>query len=863
MNTLKSGCPNPQKKRENFLNLNGEWDFSFDRPVYDRKICVPFSWSSPLSGIAEDRKGEGFYRKSVKFDFNDRVFIVIGGADYECEVLINGKSVITHKGAYSSFEAELTPFWVKGEENTIEVRAKDLSEKCQTYGKQGYGDIRGIWKSVYLEERGNVYIKSFKTRTNLSGEVTISTCLSENAENFKLKGEFGGMVFESDTNVLNFKIESPVLWDTENPYLYFGKITAEGENFKDTVGTYFAVREISCEKINGVNRICLNKKPVYINSVLDQGFNADGHFTLKSDEDCEKEILMMKNIGLNGVRFHIKTEEELKYYYADKHGLLVIQDIPCFWGEPEEETKKQFEKELEEIMEDLYNHPSVVYWVIFNETWGLKNFKRDGNGKIDEKNWEYTEDTAKWVEKCFYKAKEIDKTRLIEDNSPCNSDHLVTDVNTWHFYINGYEPLKKHIKGADDKSYEGSEWNFKKGYRQGDVPLMNSECGNFWGIEGGAGDSDISYQLKYMLNEFRLNNKVCGFVFTEFKDVINEFNGIYRIGGDMKENGYSFFAEGMDYKDLFSQDFAAIDCPPAREVGSFEKISLPVYISSFDERYKDATKKIGFRLVHINAGGEKSVCLSKEVEISYGAGLTKVLEIPFEIPDKNGIFAAVVELMCNNETVMRNFCLFDNVIGENYTVSPADLKTKGFNLKFTVQDGEKFNGTGAGEAYAVINKKDIKGYEEGKDIYLRFEASSREKYAKDLKLDAEANLDPINFFVDNPLDEKRDRNKNSFFMTDPEKYPSDVEVYADDNMIARFDMEDDPADTRGCLSHMYQKKDTILDEAGSYGYVYTVKIGKEFLKGKSFVLRFKTENSLSLFGRKSGAYPTGIELFTK
>ncbi|MCQ2447122.1 MAG: glycoside hydrolase family 2, partial [Clostridia bacterium] len=572
MEMLKNMYPSPDKRRENWLNLNGAWEFSFDEPIFDKTITVPFTWTSPLSGVEEDRKGAGFYRKKVAYQPKmARLFLVIGACDYETKITVNGKELVTHLGGYDPIECEVTDVWKKDAENVIEVYAFDDDSRAHTYGKQGYGNIRGIWQTVYLEERPASYIESFVIRTSLSGDVTIKA--SVNGKFDSLKAAFEGFKAESKDNELVLKIEEPRLWSPDDPNLYEGTLTLENGEEEDIVHTYFGIREVGSVKCeNGRRYFALNGKPIYVNSTLDQSFNPKGFFTLPSDEECENEILRMKALGLNSARIHIKTEEPLKLYYADKHGLMIIQDIPCFWGEPTEEAKSLFDEQMIACMKRDINHPAIVHWVLYNETWGL--FSGEG------KDRRYLPETQAWVRANYEKAKALDPTRLVEDNSACNYDHVVTDIDTWHFYSNGYKEVKKVIDDFCEKSFVGSGCNYTEGNTLPDIPVMNSECGNVWGIDGNAGDSDMSWHYKYMINEFRLHDLLSGFVFTEFHDVVNEFNGYYRIDNSEKVFGYEEYVPGMTMKDLHAADFLAYDLAPMTTLKAGEKIVLPLYLSS-------------------------------------------------------------------------------------------------------------------------------------------------------------------------------------------------------------------------------------------------------------------------------------------
>ena len=574
--------PQPYKEVSQWLNLNGAWDFSFDAPTYDKVIEVPYPWGSPLSGIDEAKDGTAYYRHTVRWDpANARIFLHFGAVDYTCTVTVNGKELGSHRGGYMPFRFEVTDIWDRAGDNTIEVCATDTADRSQTYGKQGYGDAKGIWQTPWLEARPDMYIADFYNTTKLDGTVTYTITTVGAKDGDTITATFGDTtgtaVVKDNQAELVLHVAEPKWWSPEEPNLYEGTLTL-GD---DVVSTYFGIREIGTGKFGTENRhyITLNGKPYFINGVLDQSFNPKGFFTLPGDDDCREEILRLKRIGINMARIHIKAEEPLKLYWADKLGLLVMEDIPCFWADPLPETRAQFEVEMEEqILRDRI-HPSIFYWVIFNETWGLWSRVINEEGK---EVGVYTDETARWVVHCWEKAKALDPTRLVEDNSPCHANHTITDVNTWHFYANGYERVKGVVDTFCDNAYEGSQNNYKEGYTQTDVPCMNSECGNVWGIEGNAGESDISWQYKYMINEFRRHDKLCGFVFTEFHDVVNEFNGYYKIDNGDKDFGYDSY--GMTLRDLHSQDYVGADFAPMTTVQPGDTVNVPLFGSSFTDK---------------------------------------------------------------------------------------------------------------------------------------------------------------------------------------------------------------------------------------------------------------------------------------
>ncbi|MGM9653137.1 MAG: glycoside hydrolase family 2 protein [Eubacteriales bacterium] len=863
---MKHAYPQPDFARSEWLNLNGTWEFSFDEPRFDAAIEVPYPWGSPLSGIAESRNGTGFYRRRVRWaPAGERVFLIFGAVDYTAEVRVNGTAVGSHRGGYSRFEFDVTELWDRDGENEIVVCATDTAERSQTYGKQGYGDARGIWQTVWLEARPAAFIRSFFVQTKMDGTVTYDVELSEAAEGRILTADFADI--HSEVRVQNGKarvvlnVENPALWSPEDPYLYEGTLSL-GD---DTVSTYFGIREIGTGVFgaHGKRYITLNGKPYYLNGVLDQSFNPQGFFTLPSDDDCREEILRLKRIGINMARIHIKAEEPLKLYWADKLGLLIMEDIPCFWGEPEPDTMAQYEREMEEQILRDRNHPSTFYWVVFNETWGLFSHTKDAEGR-DKR--EYKPETAEWVVKCWKRAKELDPTRLVEDNSPCNRDHTQTDVNTWHFYSNGYLRVKNVVDSFCAGAYAGSHENYKEGYTMADVPCMNSECGNVWGVKGNAGESDISWQYKYMMNEFRLHDTLCGFVFTEFHDVVNEFNGYYKLDNGDKDFGYAEW--GMSLRDLHAQDYLGADFAPMTTVQPSDVICVPMFGSSFtDARHGRLLRVVWSLNVSDPLDGDYTADSGEYGVVWSGYGTFPAGTIDVEMPQHDGTAALQWALLDGDETVMQNCILFDidgGARGDALVLEPKELHAAGWQRSFTAQEGGKLNGLGAGEFTAEIRCADIPAFSDADNLRIVLEASTRAPMTHDFPDDSAAERVDISYMLGYRCDPGA--NRNSFPQTDGAKHPGTLELLIDGEPCATFCLPDCPADSRGALSHHYQAADDLLDEAGSYGYLCDTVIPSALLlrlqAKDSFTLTLRCADpcGLSLFGRKSGRYGVGIVL---
>ena len=855
--TKKILHPCPDKWREEFINLNGEWEFSFDAPTYDRRITVPFSWASPLSGIGEDVCGTGYYRRTLSLDIGGmHPFLIVGAADYECEVFLNGQALFSHRGGYMPIEVDLLPAWREGE-NILEIRVADKDVGGQTTGKQCYGAIRGIWQTVYLELRPAAYLESFFIRTALDGEVTIDCTPSRDAESPRFYAEFGGVRAEDEHGRITLRIDEPHLWSPEDPYLYEGVIRMESKAGIDTVHTYFGIRTVGIERDrDGVSHFVLNGRPIYLRGVLDQAYHPEGYFTLPSDEDCEEEILRVKRLGLNCTRIHVKSEEPRKLYAADRHGILVLQDFPCFWPAPTEAFCEQYERELTEAVLRDRNHPAIFMWIVFNESWGLLSFGKKGDWAIDK----ILPETEPWVRKCFHLVKSLDPTRPVEDNSPCRNDHILTDVNSWHFYINDRDELRNNLRTYADGTYPGSSHNFIPPNRQEKpMPLFNSECGFVWGIDGGAGDCDLAWQYLMMMNEFRLEGRLSGFVYTQLHDVTNEFNGYYRIDNVNKTFGFEGVFPGMAIKDLHSDLYLAYDEAPGRRASAGELIKTPLYLASvYDYEPREEITAL-CEYIALAPNGERTCIASERFAVTdTRRGVHPIGTTAFTAPQGDALVILGLTFLAGDQVIMRNFAAIDCAGASDALTVPFEAITaSGFDRTFTCIDGEKWNALGAGVASFTLCKQDIPRDAEG-GFTLRLEASARPTYRRDLPGGEDKH---ISFSAVQRLDPAE--KPNSFPMTDEHPTPTvTLTVGIGEHIREDIPLPYAPADCRGILSHLYQPCATRIDEAGSYGELITVRVdGKQAAElPECFTVTLTSDGGLSLFGRRSGRYPCAIDI---
>ncbi len=853
----KPEFPRPDRARANWKNLNGEWDFKLLREAgagdgpsgCDRKITVPFSWASPLSGVGENVPGIGWYRRTAEFSAPGRIFLCFGGADYLTDVYVNGARVASHRGGYTAFDVDVTDVWHAGE-NEIAVRTEDFRCETQTYGKQGYGDIQGIWQTVWLEARGADFIKSFRFVTKIDGTVSLTAAVSA-PDGAVLTAAFDEKTFSGTAKAgrveIGMRFANPRLWSPDAPNLYEGTLTLGG----DAVSTYFGIREIAAKD----GRILLNGEAVYINGTLDQAFHPAGHFTYPTDKDMRDEAWRLKRLGLNMARIHIKLEEPRKLYWMDKLGVLIMQDMPCFWGEPGEEARAAYEDAWPDAFERDYNHPCIFSWVMFNETWGLFT------GPKGERK--YLPATQEWVRSVYLRAKENDPTRLVEDNSPCNYDHVESDINTWHFYLNGYEQVRDHVKKVSEGAFPGSAFNYTGGNVQNGAPLMNSECGMVWGVDGSAGDSDIAWQYRYMLNEFRLHGNINGFIFTEFHDVVNEFNGYYRIDDRDKDFGYEAFCRGMRIADLHAQDFLALDCPPCRTVDAGAAVEVPCALSSFTRAYAERGLTVEWELWHDCLDGRVSDEKGAFAIAGYALGTNPLSPIALKMPAENAVAVLSVYLKSGDEIVSRNFTTFDvraALPADVIEIPVASGASEGFSPRWTAIQGEKLCLGGAGEVSYEIP---IRG--EPGDIELFFEAGAKRVLTKDMGGAPVKEEQDFGFMRGYLVD--RGAFPNSYWMTDEDKPLSELTCLVDGVEVLKTLLTGDDADARGVLSWHYQPEIRKLDEAGSYGQLVRVRVPSRLItaiaaQGK-LTLTLKAMGGLALYGRNAGRYAVGVAVRTR
>jgi len=881
--------PRPDFQRQSWLNLNGTWGLRFDnddaglkekwfegKVAFPQAILVPFPWGSPLSGV-KDESQLAWYMRSVRIPEawnGQRIFLVVGACDWETQGWVDGRQVGIHRGGYTPFEFELTQHVKAGQEHRIVLRVDDRNRAFKLEGKQGYGNARGIWQTVYLEARPRTYLASIHFAPDIdNGKVSVRAQLSSAAPpgtSLSLKFRTGGLaevtrpVAEGQKEVrFDVAIPGARLWSLDDPFLY----EVEASLGEDRVETYFGMRKISVTKLPGTDHpyIALNNKPVYLQITLDQSYHPEGFYTFPSDAFMRDEILRSKRIGLNANRLHVKVDVPRKLYWADRLGLLIMADVPNSWGEPDADMRKDIEHALRQMIARDFNHPAIFAWVPFNETWGL--FTRQPDNKRA-----YLPETQEWVASIYRLTKQLDPTRLVEDNSPCNFDHVETDINSWHAYLPGYE-WQNHLEQVTRDTFPGSKWNFIGGRVQGSQPLLNSECGNVWGYEGSTGDVDWSWDYHIMMNEFRRHPKVCGWLYTEHHDVINEWNGYWRYDRSDKYTGMDELVPGMSIKDLHSPFYVSTGSDLCRTVKPGEQLSVPLHLSFMTDRSAGGRLRLRTMLTGWNTLGERQWYGRDERTIEFQPWLNKAIDpLLVTMPDTPAL--AILALSLEDETgavLHRNFTTFlvasgpsprNETIGRVRVIrfAPNSFKSQQWSVKqWNVLDGLKVNGAGHGYfEYRVawpqgLDPASLKGAK------LVFEASAKQLFGKDRENAAAQEGD----FMLGKGTHDPSRNPNAYPMTDTIRYPSLVRVRVNGESAGLFDLPDDPADHRGILSWHSQKRDRKLREAGSYGYLVqaTIPAGavQAAAKAGEFIVRLEVDDALAgglaIYGERFGRYP--------
>lgn len=886
-----ASMPRPEYPRPDFqrgavegfdwLNINGVWAFEFDPEdrgehegwytygrAFSQTITVPFPWESHLAwdegrlasndnwfsrrafldpdGVdpanyqKQPRHEIGWYRHTVTIPahWGDRHIILhFGAVDWAAKVWVNEQPIGMHVGGYTPFWFDITDACEPGEPALIVVRVYDPNDhSVLPGGKQinWYARTSGIWQTVFLEPRPSSYISRVHITPDVDrARASIRMHTEGKTPHSRLRITISGpdgRVFTREApageeTLQDIDIPDPLLWEPDAPHIY--EAVAEllsGATPVDRVRTSFGMRKVSVDTLpdTSTRYIFLNNRPVYLLGALNQSFNPWGVYTFPSDEAIQEDLRRAKAFGFNFLRIHIKVEDPRFLYWADRLGVLLMCDMPNFdssgYGI---DAQMHWETLLRETIERDFNHPSIIAWCCFNETWGL-------GGEA----YKTLKDRQKWVRSCYHTARSLDPTRLVEDNSPCLYDHVETQINSWHFYINDYEKARDHIAHVVSQTYPGSSFNYTEGNTQGGEPLMNSEYG---GISARMGDRDISWCFKFLTNELRLHEKICGYVYTELQDIEWEHNGFMDYDRTVKTFGY-------DYRMINAPDVVLLDGPPARVLPGGAVFEIDVATSHFSARtITDATLR--WRLDAVDCWGKAHAWLRQ--------GRATIPFTPYRVERVHRIS---LTLPAGNQVCTLHVWVEDaygQVIARNFTVikihdgplPSVDFQQDYLALRYdphafvsgewsggVIAEGDMMTGLGAGAFEYRLDLPDGMDLDTVEAIELWSELSAGREDAP---------------------------------QTGPRRHPSDVMLSVNGEPFGTLQLPDAPADARGVLSYLH-------GIPGRYGeLVHAVATENDLaqilagITDNQLTVRYEvapyTEypNGLALFGARAGRYPVG------
>jgi hypothetical protein len=848
------------------LNREGEerhWQAP-DGEDWPGQIVVPFCWESlaawgegdaagndnyyssraylnPVEVTRENHRSAkryevGWYRREIRVPVDGawhgkRVILTIGAADFFTDCWCNGVHLGRNEGGYLPFEFDLTDALTQADRRgqrsaTLVIRVEDpMDNHEQPVGKQWawYTTTSGIWQTVFIEPRAMMHIESFRIFPDIdAGTVAFEVHCEGAVEGAQVSVKITPPEAPAFTTGLDLQgalatggaeIHPVSLWEPGHPHLYrvTFRMTDPTGTRVDEVLSYFGMRKISTTpagEVDGPAMLCLNNKAIYLRGALYQSYHPDGVYTAREAQTLKNDIQFALSAGFDFLRIHIKLDDPLVLFYADTLGILLMQDFPNF-GEGGDTPlgRRRFEEMMRAGFKRDFNHPSIISWCIFNETWGfggqaelIKVITPNAfSDTILEQAAKIANSSSfKWVHEMWTLAKSLDPTRLIEDMSVVAWEHLVayghvdTDINSWHFYIDNYTSAKAHIDNVVAKTYHGSTFNYVEGYAQRNVPLINSEYGGVGALDG---DRDVSWSFKFLTNELRIHGQLSAYIFTQLMDVEWEYNGLLNYDRTPKEFGYplSIINHG---------DVLPINAPPIQRLATGGSVEVDVLSSHFSRRRRDQIT-FHWRYSGINSLGQRDLSLDRGyARIAFPhrrVELARRLEL--ELPKEAMLCTLWVSAVtADGNTVASNFV--QHFVSDG---PPPERERRGQRLilrrrihewadaewsdgqcsrEEAIQRGYCF-GSGPGFFEWTFSDEELHRLEKARRVDVLMEASAR---------------------------------RNDVPQTDAYRHSSRFELSVNGLPILRTLLPDHPHDTRGALSY-------LRGDRGAYGYLLSAEIG--------------------------------------
>lgn len=556
--------PRPQFQRQSWLNLNGTWKFAFDdknlgergmwqqNPFFSAEIQVPFTYETKASGIGDESfHPYVWYQRTFEIpeeEIGKRAILRFQASDYLTKVWVNGNYIGAHAGGNAAFSFDITNALNKTEKNELVVKVEDSQSCYQPRGKQRWRDesygcwyvqTTGIWQTVWLEFLQQESIEHVKITPKIdSNSVAFDYKLSGNVkDHWKLETtiSFQGervKQFSFIPNRSNVSMEVDLIseihewkvkhWTPKHPNLY--DVTFHlfvGDDLVDEVDSYFGMRKVSIKD----SQVLLNNMPIYQKLLLDQGYWTDTMLTPPSDEAMVEDIEKTLQMGFNGVRKHQKLEDERFLYWCDRKGLLVWSEMAATY-EFSDEAVENFTDEWLDIMQQHYNHPSIITWVPFNESWGVPHIS------TDKKQQAFTESI-------YHLSKSIDPERPVIVND--GWEHTISDIISLHDYEELGKVFYDHYKDKDrilnnEVTHNKHKYAFAKDYKYKGQPVILSEYGGIafnddsgWGY-GNQVNTEEEFLKRYrsITDAIKAIPYISGYCYTQITDVQQEINGLLK-----------------------------------------------------------------------------------------------------------------------------------------------------------------------------------------------------------------------------------------------------------------------------------------------------------------------------------------------
>lgn len=568
-----AGYPRPQFVRDAWLSLDGEWNFRFDdnkqgvaeewhKALPDaRKINVPFTYETKASGIGEEEHHTCvWYERSFTVPQQHRqqhVIMHFQAVDYKATVWINGVQAGTHEGGYAAFSFDITNYLASDGENVVAVQVEDSLSRTQPRGKQRwindnfgcwYVQSTGIWQSVWLEFVESAYVEKVRMTPDIDTSTITFDYYVQGSEQYEpsslqltAKIWLNGKLVRQCTHVVeeelshSYELSSPqagewqvALWHPQHPNLYDVEIILRhGDTVLDHVYSYFGMRKISTYEGN----VLLNNVPIEQRLILDQGYWTDTHLTPPSEQALIEDIDKTLEMGFNGVRKHQKVEDPRYMYWCDRKGVLLWSEMASTY-QFNERAVTRFTEQWLEIVEQHYNHPCIVTWVPFNESWGIANIL------TSRKQQQFTEGI-------YHLTKAIDDTRPVIVND--GWEHTVSDIITLHDYEENGESFAERYSDkeavlSNKISFNGHKFAFAQGYEYKGQPVIVSEYGGiaFTDEKGWGYGNQVATEQQFLDRYDRITSAIkqtpyiSGYCYTQITDVQQEVNGLLKENREPK-----------------------------------------------------------------------------------------------------------------------------------------------------------------------------------------------------------------------------------------------------------------------------------------------------------------------------------------